>query len=254
MLQNKVVLITGGGSGIGREAALLMAEKGATIGLVGRTASKLEAVKKEIEAKAGTARAYALNVSDYEAVNQMVQSILEEFGRIDVLVNNAGHSSAHRRLMTISPEEIRSVIDSNLIGTMYCSRAVLPAMLKAKEGTIINVSSVAALSPSPFSGAAYGPAKAAVTNFTHFLNEEFKNTGIRASVIMPGEVATPIMELRPVPPSKEARDTMVGVGEIARTIFLMASLPMRSNIPELVIRPTWHRDFAEEMEPEPGLE
>lgn len=249
-LQNKVCIITGGGSGIGRGAALLMADKGATIVLIGRTLSKIEAVKGEIEAAGGTAKAIALDVSDNAAVQKMASDVLNTFGRIDVLVNNAGHSSKHRRLLTITPEEIRSVINSNLLGTIYCTKAVVPAMLEAKDGIIINVSSLSAKYPSPFSGVAYGPAKAAVINFTEFLNEEFKNTGIRASVVVPGEVATPIMDLRPVPPSEEARSTMVGVAELSRSIYLIASLPKRSNIPELVIRPTWHRNFINEIEPQ----
>ena len=248
-LKDKVCLITGGGSGIGEGTALMMAEKGAKVVLVGRTASKIERVRDRILGSGGVAISSALDVADHVAVFCMVDDVVEQFGGIDILVNNAGHSSAHRRLMTISPEEIRSVIDSNLIGTIYCTQASIPSMLKAKSGTIINVSSLAALYPSPFSGAAYGPAKAAVVNFTHFLNAEFRNTGIRSSVIIPGEVDTPIMELRPSPPSRESRDAMVGVDEISGAICLIAELPQRSNIPEMVIRPTFERDFNKEIEP-----
>ena len=84
-------------------------------------------------------------------------------------------------------------------------------MLEAESGTIINISSVAAIQPGPFSGVAYGAAKAAVNNFTQFLNADLLNTGVRASVIMPGEINTPILEMRPVPPSAEARATMADV-------------------------------------------
>ena len=95
----------------------------------------------------------------------------------------------------------------------------------------------------------YGPAKAAVNNFTEYINSEFKNTGIRASVVIPGEVATPILDQRYVPPSAEARKRMVDVQETAEAICLIASLPSRTNIPELVIRPTWQRDMSDEIEP-----
>jgi 3-oxoacyl-[acyl-carrier protein] reductase len=142
-LQDKVCIITGGGSGIERGAAIKMAQNGGKIVLIGRTAAKIEAVKQEIEAAGGTATAIALDVADHVAVQQMAQDVLDEFGRFDVLVNYVGHSSHHRRLLTITPEEIRSVIDSNMIGTIYCTQAVVPAMLAAKEGTIINVSSIA---------------------------------------------------------------------------------------------------------------
>ncbi|MCZ6678575.1 MAG: SDR family NAD(P)-dependent oxidoreductase [Candidatus Poribacteria bacterium] len=246
-LQDQVCLITGGGSGIGLGAGQMMAQEGAKVVLVGRTASKVEAAKDEIITNGGTALAFALDVADHDAVMQMAQDVLGAFGRIDVLVNNAGHSSYHRRLLTTTPEEIRSVIDSNLIGTIYCTQAVVPTMLEAKRGTIINVSSLAGVTPGPFSGFAYGAAKAAVINFTTFLNVEFQNTGIRASVVIPGEVATPILDKRPTPPDSEARDTMVDVEETSATIMLIASLPQRTNIPSLTIRPTMHRDLSQEI-------
>ena len=122
-LQDKACIITGGGSGIGRGAALLMARNGAKIVLVGRTALKVEAVKSEIEKLGGRAIACSLDVADYDAVQQMTKDAFDAFARIDVLVNSAGRSSHHRRLLNTTPEEIRQVIDSNLIGTIYCTRA-----------------------------------------------------------------------------------------------------------------------------------
>ncbi|MDE0425083.1 MAG: SDR family NAD(P)-dependent oxidoreductase [Candidatus Poribacteria bacterium] len=246
-LKDQVCIITGGGSGIGRGAALMMAEEGATVVIIGRTASKLESVKAEVTAAGGTAVSYVLEVADYDAVEQMVADVLDKFGRIDVLVNNAGHSSHHRRILNTSPEEMRSVIDSNLIGTFFCTKAVVPAMLAAKSGTIINISSLAAVTPGPFSGFAYGAAKAGVINFTEFLNADLRNTGIRASVVVPGEVATPILDNRPIPPDADARATMVDVDETSAAILLIATLPQRSNIPELVIRPTMHRNMTGEI-------
>ncbi len=246
-LKDQVCIITGGGSGIGRDAALKMAQEGANVVIFGRTRSKLISVSSEIEAVGGTPMACMLDVADYDAVQQMIDDVLKKFGQIDVLVNNAGHSSHNRRLLNTTPEETRSVIDSNLIGTFFCTQAVVPAMLKAKSGTIINISSLAAVTPGPFSGFAYGAAKAGVINFTEFLNNDLRNTGIRASVIIPGEVATPILDKRPIPPDAEARTMMVDVAETSAAILLIATLPQRSNIPELVIRPTMHRDMAGEV-------
>jgi short-subunit dehydrogenase len=120
-------------------------------------------------------------------------------------------------------------------------------MVEAKSGTIINISSLAAVTPGPFSGFAYGAAKAGVINFTEFLNADLRNTGIRASVVVPGEVATPILDKRPIPPDAEARATMVGVDETSAAILLIVTLPQRSNIPELVIRPTMHRNMTGEV-------
>lgn len=246
-LKDQVCIITGGGSGIGRDAALKIAQEGATVVIVGRTESKLESAIAEIKTMGGTAECYTLDVSDFNAVQKMVDGVYEKYGRIDVLVNNAGHSSHNRRLLNTTPEETRSVVDSNLIGTFFCTQAVVPAMLKAKSGTIINISSLAAVTPGPFSGFAYGAAKAGVINFTEFLNNDLRNTGIRASVIIPGEVATPILDKRPIPPDADARAMMVDVAETSAAILLIATLPPRSNIPELVIRPTMHRDMTGEV-------
>ncbi len=246
-LKDQVCIITGGGSGIGRDAAIKMAQEGAKVVIIGRTESKLDAVKVEVDAAGGTAVSWTLDVSDYQAVQQMSNDVLDNFGKIDVLVNNAGHSSHNRRLLNTTPEETRSVIDSNLIGTFFCTQAVVPAMLKAKSGTIINISSLAAVTPGPFSGFAYGAAKSGVINFTEFLNNDLRNTGIRASVIIPGEVATPIVDNRPIPPNAEARTMMVDVAETSEAILLIATLPPRSNIPELVIRPTIYRDMTGEV-------
>lgn len=246
-LKDRVCIITGGGSGIGRDAALKIVQEGAKVVIVGRTESKLDAVRAEIDAVGGTVSLYALDVSDYDAVQKMANDVLDNYGRIDVLVNNAGHSSHNRRLLNTTPEETRSVVDSNLIGTFFCTQAVVSAMLKAESGTIINISSLAAVTPGPFSGFAYGAAKSGVINFTEFLNNDLRNTGIRASVIIPGEVATPILDNRPIPPDDDARTMMVDVAETSEAILLIATLPPRSNIPELVIRPTMHRDMAGEV-------
>ncbi len=246
-LKEHVCIITGGGSGIGRGAALILAKDGATVVIAGRTAAKVQSVKAEIVEAGGSAIGYTVDVADYSGVQEMVTDVIAKFGRIDVLVNNAGHSSLHRRMLNTTPEEMRSVIDSNLIGTFFCTQAVVPAMLKAKSGTIINISSLAAFTPGPFSGFPYGAAKAAVINFTKFLNTDLRNTGIRASVIIPGEVATPILDNRPVPPNAEARKTMVDVDETSAAIHLIATLPQRSNIPELVIQPTMQRSTEGEL-------
>ena len=246
-LRDKVCIITGGGSGIGRASALLMAAHAARTVVVGRTESKLTAVRDEIEERGGSALTVSLDVADRAAVHRMAAEVLDTFGGIDVLVNNAGHASAHRMLQTTTPEDIRSTIDSNLTGTIYCTQAVMAAMLAAKEGTIINVSSLAGVLGSQLAGVAYSAAKAGVINFTKYLNAEFKNSGIRASVIIPGEVDTPILKNRPVNPTAEARATMATAEDVARAIFLVADLPQRTLIPELTIHPTYLRDTSAEV-------
>ena len=246
-LKNKVCIITGGGSGIGRSSGLMMAEEGAVVVAVGRTASKVEQVRDEIVSNGGTAEAYGVNVADKDGVTAMVNEVLTKHGRVDVLVNNAGHSSPHRMLLTTTLDDLRSVYDSNLVGSVFCTQSVVPAMVDAGRGTIINVSSMAGVNASPLAGMSYSAAKAAVINFTAFLNAEYRNTGIRASVVIPGEVDTPILDGRPVVPSAEARETMVTAEDTAEAITLIARLPQRAAIPELIIRPTWLRDTSAEI-------
>ena len=246
-LDGKVCIITGGGSGIGRASAMMMAEEGATVVVVGRTASKVNDVKAEIEAAGGRSASFALDVADHAAVNLMVRSVKDEFGRIDVVVNNAGHSSPHRKLLTTTPEEIRSVIDSNLVGTIFCTQAVMPSMLEAGQGTVINVSSLAGVTPGLMGGMIYSAAKAAVINFTQFLGSEFRNSGVRFSVVIPGEIDTPILDKRPVPPSADARATMATAEDTAEAIALIARLPDRATISQLVINPTMQRDTTGEV-------
>lgn len=245
-LKGKICVITGGGSGIGRASAIQMASEGAVAVVVGRTASKVEAVRDEIAANGGAAQAYGVDVGDEDGVRRMVDEILDARGKIDVLVNNAGHSSPRRMLLTTTAEDLRSVYESNLVGSVFCSQAVVPSMKKAGRGTIINVSSMAGVSASPLAGMSYSAAKAAVINFTAFLNAELRNTGIRASVVIPGEVDTPILDGRPVVPDAEARQTMVTAEDTAEAITLIARLPQRAAIPELIIRPTWLRDTSGE--------
>lgn len=245
-LEGKICVITGGGSGIGRASAIQMAAEGAVAVVVGRTASKVEAVRDEIAANGGSAQAYGVDVGDEAGVRRMVDEILDARGKIDVLVNNAGHSSPRRMLLTTTAEDLRSVYESNLVGSVFCSQAVVPSMKKAGRGTIINVSSMAGVSASPLAGMSYSAAKAAVINFTAFLNAELRNTGIRASVVIPGEVDTPILDGRPVVPDAEARRTMVTAEDTAEAITLIARLPQRAAIPELIIRPTWLRDTSGE--------
>ena len=247
VLKEKVCVVTGGGSGIGRSTAISMAMAGAQLVLIGRTLSKVDEVRVEIEKLGGVAESILLDVGNSESVQNTMTTVLEKYGRVDVLVNNAGHSSIHRTLSSTTPEELQSVLESNLSGTIYCSQAVVPSMVKRKEGTIINVASIAGLNPSRLAGLSYSAAKAAVINFTGFLNEELRNTGVRVSVVVPGEVDTPIMDKRPVPPSRESRSTMVTAEDVADAIFLIANLPQRASVPELVIRPTYLRDFTAEV-------
>jgi NADP-dependent 3-hydroxy acid dehydrogenase YdfG len=227
-----------------------MASDGATVALVGRTASKVEAVQSEIEAAGGTGRAYGLDVSDRDAVFAMATDVAQRYGKIDVLLNNAGHSSPHRRLLNTTADEIESVIASNLLGTIYCTQAVMAGMLERDSGTIVNVASIAGLEPGVMGGMIYSTVKASIIAFTKSLNSEFAKTNIRATTISPGEIETPALDRRPVKPNAADRDKIAGADEVAEMIATIAGLPQRTAIHDLVIRPTWQRDTSAEMNSE----
>jgi len=252
-MKGMACIITGAGTGIGRSAAIKMARLGASVVLVGRTAARLEEVRREIEAAGGVALAAPGDVTDMNVILCTVQATLQAFGRIDVLVNNAGYATRNRSIMTITPEEFDEVVRVNLWAPMFFTQAVLPTMLKAKSGTIIVVSSRAALTPGGLGGPIYGAAKAGSVNFIKALNIELKNTGIRACAIVPGEVDTPILEKRPVPVPKEARATMMAADDVADAIVLAAALPPRALVDELYLRPTHQRDFSKELPPPPKV-
>ena len=249
-LRDKVCVVTGGNSGIGRGVALKFAREGAKLAIAGRTPATLQQVAGEIEVLGGTVDTFAMDVSDHEAVQNVVKAVLDKYGRIDVLVNSAGGGSFHKRTLTTTPEDMQRSLNANLLGTIYFSQAVLPSMLKAKEGTIINVSSGASYHPGLLGGMIYGAAKAGVDNFTRFLNVEFRNSGVRACLVNPGEVDTPALSRnRPIPPSKEARQTMLTADDMGEAIALIAGMPQRAHIQELVIRPTMQRDTSAETPP-----
>ena len=246
-LKDKICIITGGNSGIGRATAMRFARDGAKLAIVGRSEDTLASATQEIEALGAEVQSFAINVGDPEAVKHVVDSVIERHGKIDVLVNGAGGGSLRKRMLTTTPADMQSVIESNLLGVIYFAQAALPSMLEAKSGTIINISSGASRTPGLLGGMIYGAAKAGVNNITDFINSEFANSGVRACTVIPGEVDTPALTRnRPVPVSDEARRGIVSPDDVAEAIHLMADTPQRAHISELVIRPTMRRDTSAE--------
>ena len=242
----RICIITGAGSGIGLATAIEMAKREFELICVGRNIDKLNVAKGEIKKYGIDAGIFALDVSNREMVFQMVDDVIKKFGQIDVLINNAGHSSNHRRLLSTPESEIESVVGTNILGTIYCTQAVVEQMSKIDSGTIINVSSIAGLSPSIQGGMIYGATKSAIINFTEFINAEYKFNRIRATAIIPGEVRTPALDRRPVPPSEEDRANMVDPVDVAKIIANVAEMPTNVSVPQLVVRPNVSRDSSVE--------
>jgi len=248
-LNGKVAWITGGGSGIGLAGALELVKAGAQVVISGRTASTNASALAELK-KSGSAEATLLDVSDKKAVFATAADIEKRHGRIDILVTSAGTniSGPKRNFKSMSAEGWDDVVAINLNGLFYCCLAVLPGMRARKDGLIINISSWAGRYASVLTGPAYNATKRGVIALSESINMEECMHGIRATSILPGEVATPIMEKRPVPPSREERARMAQPEDFGKAILFVATMPARSCVNELVIAPTWNRFYVGGLE------
>jgi NADP-dependent 3-hydroxy acid dehydrogenase YdfG len=247
MLGGKVAIVTGGGTGIGRCTAMMLAAEGAQVVIAGRRLEPLEGVVKEITQAGGHAAARPADLSTFDDAVALGRWTIETFGRADVLVNNAGVAGPIRNLQWTPKAQVEEVVGINLIGVFALAQTVLPDMVKRAEGTIVTISSVAALRPGLISGAPYGAAKAAANNLMAYVNTVYRHQGIRATAIMPAEVDTPILDGRPRPPTREERATMMQPEDVARAVLLAVTLPSRTVIEEMVISPTRSRDMSQDL-------
>ncbi|HQC99265.1 MAG TPA: SDR family oxidoreductase, partial [Aquabacterium sp.] len=208
-LTNKVAWITGAGTGIGAGTALAYARAGMRLVLSGRREAELAKVAAEVARLGGSARVAPLDVADKDAVLAVAASIQAQEGRCDVLVNSAGLNVRERNWKHLSTAGWDQVLRIDLDGTFYCCHAVLPMMRAQKDGLIVNVSSWAGRFVGTMTGPAYSAAKFGVNAMTESLNMEECIHGIRATAVCPGEVATPILDKRPIPVSAEDKAKMV---------------------------------------------
>ncbi|MGJ5040369.1 MULTISPECIES: SDR family oxidoreductase [unclassified Bradyrhizobium] len=241
----RIAWITGGGTGIGEAGALALAADGWTVIVSGRRTAALQAVVAKVAAAGGTAEAVALDVAKAADVQAAADAILARHGCIDLLVNSAGVNVPKRRWDDMTIEGWNQLVEINLNGVLYCMKAVLPAMRAQQDGTIINVSSWAGRHVSKMPGPAYTSTKHAVLALTHSFNMEECVNGLRACCLMPGEVATPILEQRPVVPSAEEQARMLQPEDLGRTIAFVANMPPRVCVNEILISPTWNRGFIQ---------
>ncbi len=254
-LSGQVAVVTGAGTGIGRASAIALAAAGARVALTGRRREPLEEVAAEIARLESEALVVPADVSRPEEVEVLFDRVLARWGRIDILFNNAGINTKQRNIHDISLADWRQVIDVNLSGSFYCARKALQTMRRQRSGTIINLVSMAGKRASVISGVAYSAAKAGQAALTQSINAEERAFNIRACSIFPGEVDTPIIDQRPVVPGAEARAAMLQPEDVAAAVVLVAALPPRATIEEIVIRPTVQRDTrAEERRARPEAE
>jgi NADP-dependent 3-hydroxy acid dehydrogenase YdfG len=218
---------------------------GARVVISGRTEKTNREAEKKLKAL-GDAEAVQLEVSDRKAVYAAAADIEKRHARIDILVTSAGTniSGDRRNFNNLSAEGWDEVVAINLNGLFYCCHAVIPGMRKRKDGCIINISSWAGRYASKLTGPAYNATKRAVIALSESINIEECVNGIRATSILPGEVATPIMRKRPVPPSAHEMARMAQPEDFGKAILFVATMPARSCVNELVIAPTWNRFYV----------
>jgi NADP-dependent 3-hydroxy acid dehydrogenase YdfG len=243
-LTGKVAWVTGAGSGIGQAAAIALAKEGAAVVLTGRRKEPLQQTAATIKKAGGKVDVKPGDLMKAAAVTKIAKDIEKKYGRCDILVNNAGLNILERKWNQLTPAGAELVIDGNLSSAFYCSSAVLPMMRKRKDGVLIHTSSMAGRTPSPLSGAAYSAAKHGVVAMSHIINMEECINGIRSCVVCPGEVATPILDKRPVPVSKEERARMAQSEDVGDLIRYVACLPAHVTINEVWITPTWNRGYV----------
>lgn len=238
-LNGKVVLITGASSGFGEDAARLFAGEGCRVVLAARRLEKLQAIAAEIQSAGGEAVAVPVDVSVSAEIDVMVTTVLDLYGKIDILFNNAGFGSVDWFENLKPGRHIETLIRVNLVGTMLVTRAVLPEMLKRGEGHIINMSSVAGLIAAPLI-TTYSASKYGVRAFTDALRREVSPFGLYVSGIYPGPAATEFGQQLERTAARERIKRSIDIhmtsAYVARRIVDIAKRPRRS----LVI-PWWFR-------------
>jgi NADP-dependent 3-hydroxy acid dehydrogenase YdfG len=243
-LKGKVAWVTGAGSGIGEATALALAGEGAEVIATGRRREPLEGVAARIREKGGKAHVQPADVMVSGAVGKVGDFIKSTCGRLDILVANAGLNVRERDWSNMTFEAVDTVLAGNLNSAFYSALVALPMMRAQKTGVIVITASMAGRSVGLLSGAAYTAAKHGVVAMSHSINMAECVNGIRATAVLPGEVATPILNNRPVPVSTEDKARMVQSEDVGDLIRYIACLPAHVCINEVWITPTWNRGYV----------
>ncbi|MFK4770605.1 SDR family oxidoreductase [Rhizobium sp. ZW T2_16] len=239
MIKDKVVLITGASTGIGAEVARTLAARGAKVAIAARRQDKLDEVRAEIAAQGGDIRVYVMDVTDKHQVKAVVETVVQDFGRLDVIINNAGIMPI-RPMSEVNTDEWDAMIDVNIKGTLYGIAAALPLFLAQQSGHIINLSSVAGIKVFAPGGTVYSGTKFAVSAISEGLRMEV-GSAVRVTSIEPGAVESDLK----LGTTGTARDTVHGFYEqaipassVARAIAFAIEQPNDVDINAIVIRPT----------------
>lgn len=236
-LDGRTALITGGGSGIGAAIALTFAKQGCRVAIAGRREEKLREVVARGEGRSAILVRQA-DVGDRQSAAALCNWANEQLGRIDILVNAAGINTPKRTMRDLSPENWDLLMQVNATGAYNCCYAVLPQMRERKDGLIVNISSIAGKRTGPLGGVAYNASKFAMSALGMTIGAEEAGNNIRVTNVYPGEVDTPILEHRPTPVTAEHRARILRPEDVAAAVLMVATLPPRAHVPELIIKPT----------------
>ena len=239
----KTVLITGSTSGIGKACAIKFASQGWNVIINGRRKGHLDEIKKEIE-NSSNSKAFSLpfNVSDKNAVNTAIDNLPKEWRNIDLLINNAGLAVGLDPIHKGNPDDWDAMIDTNIKGLLYVTKAIVPGMIKRKSGHIINIGSIAAKDVYP-KGNVYCGTKRAVEAITFGMRMDLLDFNIKVSLVNPGATETEFSLVRFKGDIEKAENVYKGYkplsGEdVANVIYFAATLPPHVNINDLLLMPT----------------
>jgi len=233
----KTAVITGAGSGVGQATAIKFVNEGWNVAIIGR---REEALRETLEKCGGDTNRVLICQGDVGVlgdVQRITKAVLARFGSVQALINSAGTNIPKRKLDVLSVDDYEMVMSANLNGSFYCVQAFLPSMREQKEGTIVNIVSDAGKQANPKAGTAYICSKFAQNGLTQAINLEEWQLNIRACSIFPGDINTPLLDRRPVPPPMEARERMLQPENLADCVWLATALPKYVGIEELLIRP-----------------
>jgi 3-oxoacyl-[acyl-carrier protein] reductase len=227
-LSGQVAVVTGAGRGIGAAIAHKLAAMGATVVLCGRTLKLLETTASAL---GGKAHALACDVTNPGSVQALAAAVAQTFGRVDILINNAGVGSFAAPLHEMTPEAWEKVLNTNLRGVFYCVRSFAPMMIKAATGHIVNISSLAGKNALP-NGAAYAASKWGLNGLSYSIAEELRGHGVRVSVVCPGSVDTELSPHTGKDPNK-----MLKPDDVAHVVAMLVTQAPQSFASEVLLRP-----------------
>lgn len=242
-IKGKIAWVTGAGTGIGEAAAKALSAEGAIVILTGRRKEPLEKVAAVIKQAGGKASIQSGDLGKAASVKRIVEAIMAEHGRIDIVINNAGTNVPNRWWRNLTLEGIDTLVAGNLQSAIYVTHAVLPIMRAQGDGQLIHTSSMAGRNIGMVSGPIYTATKHGVVAMSHTINVEECQNGIRSTVILPGEVATEIMQFRDPPELPETLARMVQPEDMGTVIAFVAKQPPHVCVNEMWVTPTHNRGY-----------